>query len=133
MSLIKGVHHIAIKTKPDDFDRVLDFYKNLLGLEYIRGWGSGDNRAEMISCGDNTVLEIMSNGTESELGVGAFRHIAFATDDVDSMVEKIRSKGFVIEVEPSDIVIECETPYPVRVAFCRGVLNEQIEFFCEKH
>jgi len=31
-----------------------------------------------------------------------------------------------------DIVIASELPFPARIAFCRGPLQEEIEFFQEK-
>ena len=33
---------------------------------------------------------------------------------------------------PQDIVVPCETPYPLRIAFVEGKAGEIIEFFDEK-
>lgn len=35
-------------------------------------------------------------------------------------------------VAPKDIVISSQPPYPARIAFCKGPLGEEIEFFCTK-
>lgn len=35
-------------------------------------------------------------------------------------------------VEPKDIEIQSDPRFPARIAFCRGPLGEEIEFFCEK-
>jgi catechol 2,3-dioxygenase-like lactoylglutathione lyase family enzyme len=90
---IKGIHHIAIKVKPEQFDRVTGFYKKLLGLLEVRSWGSGNNRAVMISTGDNSVLEIMSNATDEVPSEGALRHIAFACDDPDGFAKLLEENG----------------------------------------
>ena len=63
---------------------------------------------------------------------GAIRHIAFATDDVDGVIEKVKSAGYEVFIEPKDIVIPSDPAYPARMAFCYGPLGEEIEFFQER-
>ena len=63
---------------------------------------------------------------------GALRHIAFATDDVDGIVDKVKKAGYEVFIEPNDIVIKSEPEYPARMAFCFGPLGEEIEFFQER-
>ncbi|MEG1742869.1 MAG: VOC family protein [Clostridia bacterium] len=132
MPLINGIHHVAIKTMPSQFDRVVWFYTKLLQLTTVRSWGDSDNRGTMLSTGDNSVLEIISDTSANTSGIGAYRHIAFSVNDVDQLTEIVRNQGFIIQVEPKDVTIQCEKPYNLRIAFCRGVLDEQIEFFHEK-
>ncbi len=131
MPEIKGIHHIALKAKGvTEFERICDFYCNILGMELIRSWGEGDNKAVMISTGGG-LLEIFANAVDVP-DEGALRHMAFAVADVDACVAAVREAGYEITTEPRDIVIPSEPPYPARIAFCRGPLGESIEFFEEK-
>ena len=77
------------------------------------------------------MLEIFRNGVGIKTK-GALRHIAFATDDVDEVVMKVKEAGYEVFIEPKNIVINSEPEYPARVAFCFGPLGEEIEFFQER-
>ena len=54
------------------------------------------------------------------------------TEDVDACVTAVRKAGYEVFVEPKDIEIQSDPKFPARIAFCRGPLGEEIEFFCEK-
>ena len=124
--MISGVHHISLKCgNGEDFERAKDFYLNLLGFSVRREWPEGI----MIDCG-NTLLEIFCNG-EGIRSKGALRHIAFAADDVDGIVTKVKEAGYRVFIEPNDIVIRSEPAVHARMAFCYGPLGEEIEFFDE--
>ncbi len=129
MSKIKGVHHIALLTSVEKFDKTVALYKETLGLEVVRSWGEGNAKGIMISCGDNTVLEIMSKEETAKEPDGVFAHIAFEVDEVDALVETVRNAGYEVTMEPTDVTIKSEPPYPIRVAFFRGEMNEHVEFF----
>lgn len=109
----------------EEFERAKDFYINLLGLDVIREWPEGI----MIGCG-NCALEIFNNG-EGVRSLGAIRHIAFATNDVEEIVYKVKEAGYEVFIEPKDIVIKSDPEFHARMAFCFGPLGEQIEFFKE--
>lgn len=129
--LIKGTHHVALKcNNPEEFEKVVDFYHNVLGLEIVRRWGEGEKAAIMFSTGDS-LLEIFAVGKAADC-TGSVNHFALATDDVDACVETVRTYGCAITVEPKDIVIASVPPVYARIAFCVGPINEEIEFFCEK-
>ncbi len=125
--MITGIHHISLKcgTK-EEFEKAKDFYLNLLGLRVVREWPEGI----MIDSGFGQI-EIFSNGPGSRTK-GALRHIAFATDDADGITAKVKAAGYEVFIEPNDIVIRSDPPYPARMAFCRGPLGEEIEFFQER-
>lgn len=126
MSLIKGIHHISIKTSSEEeYEKTVDFYTNVLGLVIVRTWEHGI----MFGAGDS-IVEVFKNGERLEQG--AIRHIAFATDDVDACVEAVKKAGYEVFKGPQDICIPSEKPFPARMAFCYGPVGEQIEFFCEK-
>ena len=125
--MITGIHHISLKcgTK-EDFEKAKDFYLNILGFSAVREWPDGI----MIDSGAG-LLEIFSNGPGVK-SKGAVRHIAFGTDDVDGVIEKVKAAGYKVFIEPNDIVIRSDPPFPARMAFCFGPLGEEIEFFQER-
>ena len=128
MSLIKGVHHVAIKAcGVGQFNKTVSFYQDILGMPVVRSWGEGEGSFAMLSTGD-ALMEIMASGTDSP-GQGALRHIAFRTDDVDACVAKVRAAGYKITVEPNTLTLG--SSYKIRVAFCIGPQGEEVEFFTE--
>lgn len=128
---IYGIHHAAIKCcGVEEFQKTIEFYRDVLGLTVRRSWGTGTEAGAMLDTGAGLV-EIFANG-QQRLPQGALRHIALAADDVDAVVEAVRAAGYEIQVEPRDIVIDSQPPYPARIAFCIGPVGEQIELFQEK-
>ena len=125
--MIKGIHHISMKCTKEEFGKVKDFYLNILGLKVCREWPDGI----MIDCG-NALIEIFCTG-EGEHSKGIIRHVAFATDDVDGMIERVKEAGFDVFIEPNDKIINSEPPLPIRMAFCHGPLGEEVEFFKERN
>ena len=124
--MITGMHHISMKCgTQEDFARAKDFYLNLLGFSVRREWPEG----VMIDCG-SALLEIFCNG-EGIHSKGAIRHAAFATDDVDGIVARVRAAGYEVFIEPNDITIPSVPEFHARMAFCIGPLGEEIEFFQE--
>ena len=131
MSLIKGVHHIAIKAKGlGAYEKLLEFYHGILGMPIVREWGEGENLGAMVDTGAG-ILELFSNAPD-EKGEGALRHLALACDDPDACIEAVRAKGYKVTMEPTDIVIASCPPYPARIAFCIGPVGEEVEFFKER-
>jgi glyoxylase I family protein len=129
--MITGIHHIALRCHGlEQYNRAVHFYCDLLGLKMYKQWGGGDACSCMLNTGAGC-MEIFSNGTE-DLPHGKLQHVAFATDNVDELVEKVRAEGFEITHEPADVVIPTAEGYPVRVAFCIGAAGEEVEFFTEK-
>ena len=129
-SLICGIHHVALKCDGTaEFEKTLHFYQNVLGLEPVRSWGEGEKAGAMLSTGDG-LLEIFASG--KKLPQGAIRHFALQTERVDDCIAAVRAAGYPITVEPKDIVIASNPPFPARIAFCTGPVGEQIEFFQEK-
>ena len=124
--MIKGLHHISMKcATKEEFEKAKSFYLDLLGFSIVRQWPQGI----MIDLG-NTQLEIFCNGNGVK-DLGAIRHMAFATDDVEEIVAKVKDAGYEVFIEPKDIVIDSEPEFHARMAFCFGPLGEQIEFFKE--
>ena len=125
--MIKGLHHISMKCNTEEeIKKVKDFYISILGLKIIREWPDGF----MIDTG-NGFIEIFTNA-DGEHRLGAIRHFALLTDDVDDVAKKVKEAGYEVFLEPTDKVIMSDPEYPIRMAFCFGPLGEQIEFFKER-
>ena len=128
--LIQGIHHVCIKCRKDEIKKVKHFYGDLLGLSILRSWGEPELEGFMFETGDGLV-EVFTNA-EEELPQGSIRHFAFKTNDVDQCVKIVRESGYQITLEPKDVVIASNPPFPIRVAFCIGPVGEEIEFFQER-
>ena len=124
--MIKGIHHISMKCLPEELHKVKEFYVSVLGMSIIREWAEGI----MIDTG-NGLIEIFTNADGAHC-LGAIRHFALLTDNVDDAVNKVKAAGYEVFVESNDKVIPSNPEYPIRMAFCFGPLGEQIEFFCER-
>ncbi len=125
---ITGIHHIALKACGiEDFNKTIKFYNEILGLPIVRTWGEGENVGMMLDTGAG-LLEIFANG-EDYPGQGALRHLAFEVEDTDECIAAVRAAGYEVTMEPCDIVIASNPPYPARIAFCIGPVGEEVEFF----
>ena len=125
---INGVHHIALKPTPEQYKKVVDLYTNVLGMEVKKSWGDPEMPCLMVSCGDNSCLEIIPEKEMSQKG-GALNHLALATDKVDEAIARVREAGYEIAIEPNDMELAGS---PIRIAFFWGPMNEYIELFWEK-
>ena len=125
--MIHGLHHVSLKCRERAvYEKARDFYCRVLGMRVYREWETG----MLVDTGAGYV-EIFCNG-EGETRQGAVRHLALACDNVDETAEAVRAAGYEIFVEPKDVVLPSDPPVRARVAFCRGALSEEIEFFDEK-
>lgn len=97
----------------------------MIGIPVVRSWDAGI----MLDTGSG-IIEIFFDGQEN-LPQGTIRHFALATDEVDTCVQAVREAGYEVFIEPKDIEITSQPEFPARIAFCKGPLGEEIEFFCE--
>ena len=126
MGLVNGIHHISMKTRSvEQYNKVVTFYKDILGLSVKREWAGG----VMFDTGAG-LIEIFTNG-EEDLPKGTIRHIAFDVDDVNLCVKTVTEAGYEVFMGPKDIVIPSSPELHARMAFCYGPLGEEIEFFQE--
>ena len=124
--MITGLHHVSMKCETaKEIDRVRTFYLDVLGCSICREWPGG----MMIDTG-NGLIEIFTNG-KGNPDKGAVRHFALLCDDVDETAERIREAGYEVFIGPQSVVIPSDPEYPIRMAFCRGPLGEEIELFRE--
>ena len=126
MALVSKIHHVAMRADAgDQFDSVVKFYTETLGLPLERSWAGG----AMIRVGES-LLEIFNNGGNIP-EKGTLQHIALATDDIDACIKAVVDAGCEHLNGPRNVTIASEPPFPIRCAFCRGPLGEEIEFFTE--
>ena len=76
-------------------------------------------------------MEVITN-QDGTPDAGAIPHFALATEDVDEYVRIVAAEGYEIITPPKEIVIVSDPPLPARIAFCRGPLGEEVEFFWQK-
>lgn len=125
---INGVHHICLKAcGVEDFNKMVEFYTEILGLPVVFKWGEGNQVGMMLDTG-NAWLEIFANGVDYPTS-SAIRHIALNVEDTDACIESVRAAGYKIIVEPKEYTFPTEPPYSCRVGFCIGPIGEEIEFF----
>ncbi|HPE95735.1 MAG TPA: VOC family protein [Bacillota bacterium] len=128
--LIKTVHHIAFRA--ENIEKTVDFY-TALGCTETARWGEPGCMGIMMEIGESKIkLELFDRGNEFCTD-GKYRHIAFATDDVDGCFRTALENGATVYIAPEDIVIDSQPKrIPARIAFVYGPDGEEIEFFDEK-
>lgn len=130
MSLITGIHHVALKPAAAQYAAVMRFYTELLELPVVRTWGDAQYPCAMISTGDGSCIEILPQTAGDPLpNEGLFAHLALATEQVDACIERVRAEGFAVTIEPKDVQLGDKD---ARIAFCIGACGEIVEFFHEK-
>ncbi len=124
-----GFHHLALRAF--DFDATVRFYTEGLGFRRAYGWGEGDGRAVMLDVGDGNYLEIFAGGkpVPDDAPEGAWLHVAFRVADTDAALASAVAAGARTTVEPISVPIDGDRPLVFRVAFCKGLNGEVIEFF----
>jgi len=125
-----GFHHVAIRAW--DFDKSLAFYTEVFGFRPKIGWGHKPERAVMLDTGDGNYLEIFEGKTvEGQKPEGAIIHFALRVENCDAALERARTAGATVTMEPKTVEIPSYPtgPTPVRIAFVRGPDGEHIEFF----
>lgn len=111
MSLIKGLHHISMKTCNDEEYRLArSFYVDLLGLRIVK-----ECEACLLLDTGSGIVEIFRNGVEP-LGQGVIRHYAFAVDDVAACAKLVEQAGYEVFIQPKSVNIGGDENFPAEVA-----------------
>ena len=114
------------------FERILEgpWIETLSGLSGVRARGlvrdspAGGARLELRQYESPTPLEMKNHGCPNALGV---RHLAWAVDDVDAAVARLRKAGAEILSEPVEVPFEVAGLGRKRLCYARdpdGVLLE---------
>ena len=123
----RGFHHIAMRVS--DFDATVKFYTEGLGFAAGASWGVGDKRAIMLDSGNGNFIELFAGGTTESKPEGCYMHLALCSDDCDADIASAKRAGAEITMEPKNVDIPSTPPTKVRIAFCKGLNGEVIEFF----
>ncbi len=87
--------HTMIRVK--NLEATLDFYTDFLGLEEVSRKPIGDE-ATLVFLTDQSqcyYLELTYNHGQSEYELGdQFGHLAFTTDDLGAVIEKVKANGW---------------------------------------
>ena len=127
---IQGLHHVSITVV--DFDATVKLYTQGFGFKKCVAWTMRDHeRAVMLDMGNGAFLEIFSGAPDIPQECGIFAHIALASDNCDADFRRAVEAGAAVEMEPRDVTLPTDPPTPIRIAFCKGLDGEVIEFFQE--
>ena len=129
--MIRGLHHVAVASR--DIDRLLTFYRDLLGWEVVTDWGwpTGTIAADRITAlpgsaahsvmlrNGNAYLELFQY-TAPEPGPGdpnrrvcdpGITHLCLDVTEVDAEYERLSAAGMVFHSPPQDVAPGVRTTY----------------------
>ncbi len=129
--MIRGIHHTALSTP--DLDRMLAFYRDLLGLEVVSEfqWPAGTEladritglegssaKAAMLRAG-NAHIELFQYASPTPGALDAKRpvcdhgitHVCLDVVDVDAEYERLVAAGMVFHCPPQDLGPDIRTTY----------------------
>lgn len=129
-AFVSGFHHVCIKTR--DWDRTMQFYREVLGCTEKIAWRAAPQRAIMLDTGGGNYVEVFEDLAYTPAPEGAIVHFALRTTRLDEVAARVRAFGAQITMEPKDVTIATTNgagPVPIRIFFCTGPNGEVIEFF----
>lgn len=129
--MIRGIHHTALSTP--DLDRMLGFYRDLLGFEVVSefAWPAGtaiadsitglegsSARAAMLRAG-NAHIELFQYGSPRPGALDPKRpvcdhgitHVCLDVVDLDAEYERLVAAGMVFHCPPQDLGPDVRTTY----------------------
>ena len=114
--------YLHTMVRVSDIDQSLDFYCNKLGLTELRRWDNAQGRFTLVflaAPGDESAcIELTYNWDPEPYGEGRnFGHIAYQTDDIYALCQRLMEGGVVINRPPRD----------GKMAFVRSPDNISIE------
>ena len=136
--MVKGIHHINLRPYKDDYDKMLEFYCDVLGMKIYRSWTKqrGDflSRNCYIEMEDGSLIEACETDVENR-NPGIIQHLALASDDALKTVEMLKEKGYQVvnsKGQPSDtLTIDVGVGDPevrCRTGFVLSPTGELVEF-----
>lgn len=99
--MIKGIHHIAIICS--DYQRSKQFYTEVLGFKIIAEHFRAERNSWKLDLAVDAItsIELFSFPDAPERPsypeAQGLRHLAFATDDLDAMIQRLHDWGIVCE------------------------------------
>jgi len=125
-----GIHHIAVRTT--DLAASLTLYRDVLGMAIVKENEVPGKRLVLLNTGNGTHIELAAplDGAATANTPEAnhpLQHIALTTTDVPGVIERVRSAGYEITVEPREARLGAS---PTMIAFFKGEAGELIELYC---
>ena len=92
---LTGIHHVGIPVT--DFDRALEFYVGVLGLEAIAAPKAFAANVRWLRLGDEQIHLIRGSSKPESDGI---RHVALHIKNVNAAREHLQSRGFKLVEQP---------------------------------
>lgn len=125
---IAGIHHIAVRTHA--LEGSLRLYRDVLGMPVVNRFGKPEKPIFLLAAGGGSHIELSAPvGLEPPPAIAAehpLLHIALTTADLRGVIERVRSAGYEVTVEPKDVRLG---PLQATIAFFQGEAGERIELF----
>jgi len=96
-------HHVTLSVY--DFEKALEFYKEVLGLKEVLSWMMGDTPAVMLKMDCGGHIELFGNGTPEPESNPSWIRVALEVDNVDTTYEKALEYGAETLSPPRNIII----------------------------
>ncbi|MFZ2948264.1 MAG: VOC family protein [Desulfuromonadaceae bacterium] len=124
-----GIHHIAVRTT--DLGASLKLYRDVLGMLVVKEKDVPGKRLVLLDTGDGSHIELaalLDSAAPANIPEAnhPLQHIALSTTDVSGVIERVRSAGYEITVEPREVRLG---ESPTTVAFFKGAAGELIELY----
>ena len=123
---ITGLAHIGIHVK--DMSRSKAFYVDKLGMEITHDVDNGSGVNIVIVQQGSMILELIELPNQAPREAGVVDHIAFAVEDIETLVCKLIEKGIVFE-NNGDINTLPQLFGGIKNAWFTGPDGERLEFF----
>ena len=138
MGIVKGLHHINLRPSRDDYDAMIKFYCEDLGMKVINSWmkdrGTFVSRNCYIDTGDGTLIEACETDPANK-NAGVIQHFALRVDDCEETMKYLKEKGYAIvnsKGKPSEelcIYVEVGNPLiKCKTGFVLSPSGELVEF-----
>jgi glyoxylase I family protein len=124
-----GIHHVAVRTT--DLASSLRLYHDVLGMRIVKEHEVPGRRLVLLDTGDGSHIELAAPLDSAALPNTPevnhpLQHIALTTTDLPGVIERVRSAGYEITVEPRQTRLgESLTT----IAFFKGSAGELIELY----
>ena len=123
------MHHVTVTT--NDLKASMKLYKDVLGMELVTEFSLPDKDVYLLDIGDGSHIELfhvpeISFQGKDNSGNHPLQHIALATSDTEGSIEKVRTAGYAVTMEPVTLDLG---NFSAKIAFFIGPSGEEIEFF----
>jgi glyoxylase I family protein len=124
-----GIHHIAVRTT--NMPESLRLYRDVLGLQVVKENEVPGKRLVLLNTGNGSHIELAAPLADDAPANSPeinhpLQHVALSTTDVSGVIERVRSAGFEVTVEPREARLGDAS---LTIAFFKGASGELIELY----